>query len=792
MNKPLSGAVFQLFEVGNGASGDVQRNGKWYKPVTYLHAYNHEDDAHYAAADLTAEDTLLGSMTVGETGNLYPTRLHHSVGDAIYFMTLPAGNGYAAGYTDIHLSQARDGLALERGKQYYLLEVVTPEGYEKEDIFWSFIIDDMDFFDSRNGIYQYRDGGVLTVSNETQDDSGIVLSKKFDGDAADAMDWDQVEFEIVGKDGDNVIYRREVSYSDFVKKKLKLTDIPAGAYTITEKNADDVTLTRETSMTITKEGGEAVTPEQTDGDSYVRFSVTQEDIDSGTAFYVAFTNTYTEKPLDIELSKEWGEDALARLSDKTLTLALFRDGEEYPLYQDAEGKYRFWSEEDAAHDRSYITLSNATTWTANIRELPRYEDGRAIEWTVKEIGASYSQDGVRYTVSEEDMDVQFIITAKAQTGTDAETEEPIYETVPVSQCTAALDTTSSEITNLTLTNELATLKIVTVEKEWYDEDGNLVTDKTNDDAVVYDLYRTTEELPKGGKERNTLKVLPYRSDSTHLSDMEHILTNEIEVANGDVLEFEVEALAKNVNAAGTWWAWWFDFTSPVIHLDCSPWEQSLSIISVKNEMGEDLADVPTTRYSNSAYSQTAKNPKVYIQVVINNVEHINGHQNSLPEYRNTPSLLLRNWKDANITVRNATQESENLTHAKLQAFVDTHPNTAELYREGITLDQLHSWQESSNYPDGYTYFASERTPAGYADTYSIVDNEDGSETITIKNAPIDTSEPGNLGTLTVTKAVAGLPSESHGDMEFKFQIKTARSTSSGPMKAPMSCCPWPR
>ena len=64
MNRPLKGAVFQLYEAGDGSAGDIKRGNKWYKPVRYQTEAKVEsgDDYDNTADDVKQDDLFLQSL----------------------------------------------------------------------------------------------------------------------------------------------------------------------------------------------------------------------------------------------------------------------------------------------------------------------------------------------------------------------------------------------------------------------------------------------------------------------------------------------------------------------------------------------------------------------------------------------------------------------------------------------------------------------------------------------------------------------------------------------------------
>ncbi|MBP5291974.1 MAG: Cna B-type domain-containing protein, partial [Lachnospiraceae bacterium] len=809
MNKPLGGAVFQLFEDGDGSSGDVNVSGKYYKPVRYA-AANNRTEPRYTQSSGYSDFSML-------TAAGYPTREKHEVGDFIYFGTT------SMGYADIHLRQDEDGLALDRGKQYYLREIQVPTGFAGETmhdsvtdtdvpLFWSFIIDDMDYFDQVNQIFVYRDNGILTVSNTSQD-QGIVIRKHFAGDITQYEDQKDITFEIVGRKkglaGDEanweIVFRKEILYSEFIKDninggliyKIRPESLPNDlsstyVYTITEKNADIPTFTRKTTVTTRVEDGPEIerVHETTATEVPVSLEISAGQIAASNAFRFDFTNIYEAQPVSLTFTKQWGTKA-AGLHTKRAEMIIYRDG--VPLYFDENDPLMMKPvpenvPEGVTAPEPYRFVLSTGTPTITVDNLPRYKhDGSAYEYSVREVRISYIKDGNTIVAEGDDLDIQFIILATAPDGVD-DGGNPVYKNIPVSYGEAVFDTDHKDGVMI-IENEVAELTAVQVKKTWYDENGVEDTTKTDDDAVLFDLYRTTRELPKGGSDRETYNILP-QTDTNGAT----VLTNTLEVKEGDLIDITVTGLSVKypswsqvpiyeINFGGLFV--WTTYVAPFEYEGityASRWAYNFDVEGVYDTDGNDISsDYQILRHESSngvhdlstMFVSSYNKPRqvIVVRVRVAHLDWIGG------SYRG--KLFIRNVSatPCTVTLENYTQKQESLNREKLEGMVSDE--NLKPFRTGIELNRTNSWVYLNNLPkdDGkgnvYTYFAIERQPAGYQDAYEIqVDEEgDGTSTILMSNTPIDATDPANLGTLKVSKHISGLPPSIAASKEYSFTVQ---------------------
>ena len=145
MSKRLKGAVFQLYKATPG-SWDPDTWTTEGAPMTFL-----------------ATETSQYAYTSGEGGFTHA----HASGDPIYFIT------DSNGMINVQLNENTDGISLQKGERYFLVETKAPEGYERSTVHWSFQIEDT--ADYRNLVYHNND--TMTVANEPITDQSVILKK---------------------------------------------------------------------------------------------------------------------------------------------------------------------------------------------------------------------------------------------------------------------------------------------------------------------------------------------------------------------------------------------------------------------------------------------------------------------------------------------------------------------------------------------------------------------------------------------------------------------------------------
>lgn len=828
MNMPLRGAVFQLFE--EGPEGPV--------PMSYQTACS-ETTSRYSDAKYADYDVLRGMTPAaptnkgGTTGAHYPTRENHAVGDYIYFATTQWG------YTDIHLDQSLDGLALERGKQYYLQEIVAPADCFQEldadgdqPLMWGFIIDDMDDF----GSYIYRDNGVLKVSNSTKD-SGIVVTKLFNenGGPLDDSDKQNVTFEIVGRRADTqaVVYRKVVTYSDFMKEndrnsayygqyrlKIRPEELPQEddvnyTYTITESGADVATHARVTNIQIMTGVTTNVTGTFNNADS-AEAARTPEMISGDTPVLFEFSNTYTAKPVELAVSKVWNGEA-ENWDGAEVDFTLYRTDAAgtqaaVALYWDGTANcYKPW--DDAADNTGRTKLDVITLDKANlskcVRELPRYDaNQKPYSYAIAETEVRYREtaQGEWVTILSDNLDQVFTTSVKDTTELvdlptyDADgrvikdasgniVTEPGYAAVPTRQGVANYDLDHRESASLEFTNKVAELIPISVEKVWGDGNGNHA-----DEEVTYDLYRTTEALPTGG-ERDVEYTISFQDASSMTNTT--LKTDSLYAKEGDILDVIIEGKPTNDGK------YKYNFSGLIVYrkyLKDYPWGYAFPRQMIKDKNGNDISNDSAITFSTGTaidgFRGTLKYSEVHLYVMVSHFDTIPDEGamydlNGIITDKHT-TFYIRNYQENTaISVRNVSVEEENLKRPTI--LEEAAKTEASLVRENMVLRYNETTGEIADnmfFPradaDGneYTYFVLEHEVAGYEDGYKIklaepVKDEDDQvisdtreHTITISNKTVTNTAPNT--TLEITKDVAFTPAELSADVsakDFYFTVK---------------------
>lgn len=773
MNVPLEGAVFQLFE--ENATGKV--------PVEYVGSLQEQesryaDDEEFADYGLLNRDQAIeatqelltspasimvddGSGTLaplatnrdGSTSQAFPARESHRDGDYVYFCTTKYG------YADIHLNKSKDGIALERGKQYYLKEIVTPTGYTKEDIWWSFIIDDMDYFDNESGVYVYRDGGVLTVSNSSED-SGIVLRKSVEGDAPSWDDQKGITFriEVVERDTGAVVYGRTTTYEDFAKDnshdpsdadstpyRFKVAKESLGSLdpqktyviTVVESDADVPTHTR-TTTTKTQVGTGAQTHPQAGVVATVE-ATGHVLLDDAQAVKIWFQNTYVAKPVELTVSKVWGAKAQQK-HGKSAEFELYRYGlkpgsdtefETIPIKLSWNAQRGVYVPNEGETGTGTIVLDGTESdpWSTAVRDLPRYDHGgNAFVYSVTEKAATYADEagGHARTVVGEDLDTCFSITARDENG----------ELLPMSGTTAQANTYGKLGAEVSFTNEIATLIPVSVAKTWSDADAN---DHAGEE-LTFNLYRTTRTLPTGGVEgRMEYNVAP-NSETNGITIMPGSET--IELKEGDVVEVIVRSTTITEPARNKYkfrfsgLGYRFQKSEPSNSTDWGgPYAYRYEAIQWTNN-GNDITSVYTPKISGNTRQYFDNNtyidgPELHIFYLIDRLDNLyvgpNYLSNTIMVYNAGNNITNPSNFDecrAEVTLINHTQANENLERDKLLA--ESTRTAAQLVRSNVSLKEASGWEWSAQFPrdDGngneYTYFVLESPVAGYTDSYRVV------------------------------------------------------------------------
>lgn len=515
MDDALPGAVFQLFE--NDENGNMVP--MQYK-TTYHNTGTDADDPAWARIVKTFTDDLIVYPSDWDKAHYdaatLPKPENHNDGDLIFFISGegdPEEDNQGRGFAEIMLSQARDGVALKKNHQYYLREVIEPEGYMREDIYWRFIIGENDDWSH----YIYADDSVMQVSNASKQHM-LEIRKDFVNRSSSAVpdDWDfqkNVLLEIVGRDAqNNVIYNKTIPRGDFKKVSVVQADgttgteymviirhLDPGTYTVTEIRDSAVV-----KKTVEQDGQEVriedpayrlTTELKVEGVD----SAPLEEADTGAVFEVGettsakvgFTNIYTDKDTakKLTITKDWeGEKKEETVDGETVQTQVYT-GEQvkFALYADGM-RYTNLTEAEGADADGYIVLPrNGNKWSVTLDNLPgkkgalhandvegwvtvpEVQEDQDIVWTVEEVEAAYRMAG-----------------AAADTAVSGPMLTEHFKVTPGTTTTAQMNENNNEGT-ASFTNTLNDLVTVNISKEW--SDGNHLND-----YVYFDLYRTALDV----------------------------------------------------------------------------------------------------------------------------------------------------------------------------------------------------------------------------------------------------------------------------------------------------------
>lgn len=184
--------------------------------------------------------------------------------------------------------------------------------------------------------------GSLTITKEFGRNSAITANNWPDGK--------QLTFTIV-KEGETNGNNVKLPTNDPTNPwSATVVDLAPGIYTVTESDAEadvtgyNLTVTNGNQGTVTVTGGGAST--------------------------ITFTNTYTPETINIPVTKEWNDEGYENSRPSSVTVKLLANG------QEVAGKT--------------LTLdATATTggdpWTGTFMDLPKYENGEVINYTVDEV-----------------------------------------------------------------------------------------------------------------------------------------------------------------------------------------------------------------------------------------------------------------------------------------------------------------------------------------------------------------------------------------------------------------------
>ena len=225
---------------------------------------------------------------------------------------------------------------LTPGKQYYLIEVKAPEGYQLDQIKHYFSISADGTTDETKHLYM--NGATIAVSDKKEEqapDKGSLKIVKTTSGAATPAD---TIFTISGPND----YKAEKKYSEFTDGKLTLENLPVGEYTVTE-DANSAAVSNYT-LTVSGDNGTAKT------------------VEKDKTATVTITNTYSQKVGSLEIVKTTSGSTTPSGTtftiagpnnySKTVTYSEFTDGK-LTLANLPEGEYTVTEDTDRAAVENY-------------------------------------------------------------------------------------------------------------------------------------------------------------------------------------------------------------------------------------------------------------------------------------------------------------------------------------------------------------------------------------------------------------------------------------------------------
>lgn len=314
------------------------------------------------------------------------------------------------------------------------------------------------------------------------------------------------------------------------------------------------------------------------------------------------------------------------------------------------------------------------------------------------------------------------------------------------------------------------LKSVTVKTRWQDLDGNPALDKTADDAVTFDLYRTTGDI---------VSIMAAGEDPGTGADASSGKDRDA----GDPADDTISG--KTAGRTGTS-------------------EKTENAGSTGSTSGSEKSDQDKSKKDESEGGSAASAPPSQDEA-------------RNPEDKKDKDGTTKTSGAAGQDGRNSGADesadlvSDPLPRRILEKYISGNQKTIELCQEDLALDPSGDWTLRLSLPekdaDGnpYTYFALERTPAGCEDFYlfggsdedtltedgaagksveerrsmkdsSTVESSEGEEKgsvdyITILNREVAPPDADDLGSLSVTIRTKGLSSSEEADREYLFEIR---------------------
>jgi|GEM_PF-2861038 len=290
---------------------------------------------------------------------------------------------------------------LWKDKQYYLVELEAPTGYEKTTTVFKFKLADQPDYDN----FVYYLGDEMKVSNKEQQTGSLEITKTTTGGTTPA----EATFTITGPNN----YSKTVKYSEFTDGKYTIDNLPVGDYTVTESGAEVTGYT----LTVTGSGSKAT-------------------VSKGGKATATIKNSYKRILTSVSVAKSWvnADGSKTWPKDVTVTVTLLANGE--------------------ATDKT-ATLSADKT-NATFDNLVKFDDdGKEINYTVQETAitgasknaytiASVTANG-KTTITNTEKTTQVKVT-KGWTKADGSTSWPKDTTVTVALMNGETQVATHELT----------------------------------------------------------------------------------------------------------------------------------------------------------------------------------------------------------------------------------------------------------------------------------------------------------------------------------------------------------
>ena len=363
MEKGLNGAVFGLYE--KNADGT-------YSPICY-NTDNNKNPIQFTTRDVKLLNGLI--LTEAEYNKLLPEEKAQVV--------------ERSGYALVELHQQEDGVYLSADKDYYLKEEGVPKGYNKDATveYYSFRFGAEP--DYEGGAWLYYNNDILKARNSPEDGAFSFL-KRIEGNyELSEEELAALRFTVQKKtvEGSWEDIGPALTFAD-VKEGYTVTNIGPGVFRIVESMAEGKAIPGSVTQRVsfTRDGIEEDLTEL-DGESFVCFTITQEDIDRGLEHTFEITNNYHRETVNLHAKKAWldAENNAITPEGAEVVFGVF------PLTDDAPSETPVMTvrldgkPDEGAKDHGNVT-GESTAWVAQFAGLPVKDDaGETITYVVKEI-----------------------------------------------------------------------------------------------------------------------------------------------------------------------------------------------------------------------------------------------------------------------------------------------------------------------------------------------------------------------------------------------------------------------